>query len=116
MGKTSRKNLITVCLFLFAAVSAFGQSIDLKLDDVTVEKAIDAVHRIGDYSIVLNSSDVDLNKVISVNASQASIQDVMNQILAGQNLTCSIKGKNIKVKKKNRQRRLCLLTGILTDR
>lgn len=93
------KILFVVFLMMVTCLPAFSQGIDLKLKDVTVEKAIATLNRTGNYSIVLNSDAFDLSKVISVNAQNASINDVLVQIFSGQNASFKIDGKKVIVSK-----------------
>lgn len=89
-----RKRLLLLVLLSVYCISS-AAAIDLKLKNVTLEEAITALNKTGNYSIVLNSDKVDLAKIVSVNASKASIDDVMKQLLAGQNLSYSIDGNKI---------------------
>lgn len=99
MNQMRVKKIIIAFLLLVSCLSVSAQGIDLKLKDVTVEKAIAALNRTGNYSIVLNSDAFDLSKVISVNAQNASIDDVLSQIFAGQNATFKVNGKKVMVSK-----------------
>lgn len=91
-----KKLLLSSLLFFFTLV-AFAASIDLQLKNVTVEKAISALKQKSNYSIVLNSDEVDLTKIVSVNARNSSIDEVLKQILVGQNVSYSIKGNKITI-------------------
>ena len=52
------------------------------------------------YSFVFSSADVNTNKRISISTDKATIDDVVKQILQGQNnLTYEIQNKRIIVKK-----------------
>jgi len=94
-------NFLLVCLFLVVStLASMAQNIDLKLKNVTVEQAITALNKTGNYSVVLNPGDVDLSRIVSVDANNASIQSVMDQILVGQNLTYSVDGRMVKIIKK----------------
>ncbi|MBQ0025623.1 MAG: TonB-dependent receptor [Bacteroidales bacterium] len=111
------KKLFLSGLFFFSALIAFAASIDLQLNNVTVEKAIVALKQKANYSIVLNSDEVDLTKIISVNAKNASIDDVMKQILSGQNVSYSVKGNKITVAKAAPQSRAIVknYSGVVVD-
>lgn len=67
----------------------------------TVSAALNYVKSKWGYSIWYNVSDVNLNRKVSVDyAKGKSINSILNEILAGQNLVCQIKGKAIVIKKK----------------
>lgn len=54
------------------------------------------------YSFVFSSSDVDTSKKVSVSGHNSSIQDIVKQILQGQNgLDYEIQGKKVIVKRQS---------------
>ena len=90
-------------LFVFCALSTVSASaqITLKLQRVTVQEAIAAINQNANYSIVVNSNDVDLAKRVNVDVKDASIQQVLDQVFAGQNVSYSIEGKRVSVNKQS---------------
>ena len=106
MRNDSRKTGGFIKLFLslvifcgtFTAMSA--QKIDLSLKNVTVQQAIATLNQSENYSIILNADEVDLGKRINVTAKDASINEVLDQIFAGQNVSYVIEGNRISVTKK----------------
>ncbi len=98
-----KHKILMVGLLVMSSVLAMARPIDLKLKNVTVEQAITELNKSGNYSIVLDPQEVDLSKVISVDAKNASIESVMDQILEGQDLNYSVEGKLVKVSKKSSQ-------------
>lgn len=99
MGNFSKAVLIAsvaLCLHL----SAFSQDISLKAKQITVKEAIELLKEKSGYSFVFSSADVNTNKRISISTDKATIDDVVKQILQGQNnLTYEIQNKRIIVKK-----------------
>lgn len=71
--------------------------IRLQLSNVTVKQAIEALHQQQSYSIVIQSDDVDMQRRISVSALDASIEEVLDQIFAGQHVSYTIAGGRITV-------------------
>lgn len=81
-------------------VSAFSQSISLKTSDVTVKEAMEQLKKSSGYSFVFSSVDVDTQKRINVEAQNAAIEEVVKQILQGQQgLSYEIKDKKIIIKR-----------------
>lgn len=80
--------------------SAFAAGIDLKLKNVSVQEAIAALNKMENYSISLNADDVDITKVISVDAKGATIEEVLDQIFAGQKVSYVIDGTTVSISKK----------------
>ena len=68
------KPLLLTFVALMLCIGANAQ-VNLSLKNVKVSDAITALNRAHGYSVSVNSGDVDLNKVISVNAAGASISD-----------------------------------------
>ena len=99
MGNFSKAILIAsvaLCLHL----PAFSQNISLKISDITVKDAIEQLKEKTGYAFVFSSADVDTNKRVSIMANEEDINNVIKQILHGQNdLNYEIKGKKIIIKK-----------------
>ena len=83
-----------LCCLNFAA---YAQSISLKMKNVPVKKAMNELKDKSGYSFVYEAADVDTKKKVSVEATQ--LEDAIEQILQGQNLTYEMKGKNIIIKR-----------------
>ena len=114
----TKRRLIKPLLLTFAALMlsiGANAQINLSLKNVKVSDAITALNRSQGYSVSVNSGDVDLNKVISVNASGASISDVLDQIFAGQQVVYIIDGKSISVSKGKPKAEPAPLTGVVVD-
>ena len=94
-----KKKMLVLAMMLAVGISCWAQSLQLKLDNVTVKKAMTELKQKSGYSFVFEASDVDTNKKISVNADNA--KDAIAQILQGQNVTYEIQGKNVIVSRKN---------------
>ena len=99
MGNFSKAILIaSVALCLH--ISAFSQGISLKNKEISVKEAMELLKEKSGYSFVFSSADVNTNKRISISTDKATIDDVVKQILQGQNnLTYEIQNKRIIVKK-----------------
>lgn len=85
------------CLCLGGTVHA--QDIDLTMRNVTVKQAIDELKEKSGYSFVFSSEDLDTGKRISVSLDNAGIREAVNQIVAGQNVSYEIKGKDIIIRR-----------------
>lgn len=99
MGNFSKAVLIAsvaLCLHL----SAFSQNISLNANGITVKDAIEQLKEKTGYAFIFSSADVDTNKRVSIIANEEDINNVIKQILHGQNdLSYEIKGKKIIIKK-----------------
>ena len=88
-----KKKMLVLSVMLAVGISCWAQSLQLKLDNVTVKKAMTELKQKSGYSFVYEASDIDTSKKISVNADNA--KDAIAQILQGQNVTYEIQGKNV---------------------
>ena len=108
------KPLLLVFATLLLSVVANAQ-INLSLKNVKVSDAITVLNRSQGYSVSVNSDDVDLNKVISVDVTGASISDVLDRIFAGQQVIYIIDGKSISVSKGKPKAEPQQVTGVVVD-
>jgi len=87
--------------FLAALIPMTAKAqVTLNLQNVSVQDAIIELNKVGNYSVTFNTQEVDVNKVVSVNANNASLQSVLSQIFAGQNVDYAVDGKKVVVTKK----------------
>ncbi|MGM9738305.1 MAG: TonB-dependent receptor [Candidatus Cryptobacteroides sp.] len=91
------KILLASLLALVINYSVSAMQIDLKLNNVTVKEAIAALNKMENWSIIVNSDEIDLSRKVSIDVSGASIDDVLNQIFAGQNVTYVINGSRVSI-------------------
>lgn len=97
-----KKAMLMAVALLCLNLSIYSQSISLKMNNVSVGKAMTELQTKSGYSFVYIAGDVDTNRIVSINASQ--LKDAVAQILKGQNVSYEIQGKNIVVKKGNQRR------------
>lgn len=109
--------LFALCLLALPG-TALAQAIDLRLTNVTVKEAIEALNQRENYSVAIRSAGVDMQRRVSVTAHDASIEEVLAQIFAGQDITYTITGKSISVTKaapKNLAAEKNELKGVVKD-
>lgn len=94
-----KKAIAMVGAFLCLNLSIYGQSISLKINNVSVKKAITELQEKSGYSFVYIAGDIDTEKTVSVNANE--LNEAITQILKGQNVSYEIQDKNIVIKKGN---------------
>ena len=94
-----KKKILVLSIMLTMGACCWAQSIQLKLNNVTVKKAMTELKQKSGYSFVYETSDIDTNKKVNVDAENA--KDAIAQILQGQNVTYEIQGKNVVVQRKN---------------
>lgn len=79
--------LISFCFFQLYAVSTYAQNtkISLELSGVKLREAIKTIEEKTPFVFFYNNSDIDMNRQVSLNAKDASIKDVLNQLLSSNN-------------------------------
>ena len=87
--------LFALCLLALPS-PALAQAIDLKLTNVTVKEAIEALNQRENYSVAIKSAGVDMQRRVSISAQNASIDEVLAQIFADQDISYTITGKSNK--------------------
>jgi TonB-linked SusC/RagA family outer membrane protein len=115
-----KKKLIFISGMLFCLhLMLFAQGVTLNMNNVTVRDALEALKKEYQYLFVYESNDVNTQKVISVSAQ--SLDEALNQILSGQNVTFEVKDKNIVIRKSTPvwaqavDRQTKQITGTVTD-
>ena len=93
----NKKKLMSMVLALTVGLSAMAQALQLKLNNVTVKKAMTELKQKSGYSFVYEANDMQTEKTVSVDAN--TLRDAIDQILKGQNVNYKISGKNIIIQK-----------------
>lgn len=95
--KTLLKAAAALVLSAVLSLAVSAQKYTLNLRQVPVRTAIEEIQRQFGYSVVVETSRVDMDKVISIQARNVDIKDLLGQIFAGQDVSFSVDGKNIQV-------------------
>ena len=109
-----------VLLLLCSYLSSFAQLINLQLKNVTVKQAIETIQKQNGYSFAFATNDLNTKKIVTVLAKDLPIEKVVEQVLAGQDVSYTIQGKDIIIKKKSGQSaqqssRKYTISGIVKD-
>ena len=96
-GRRGFSRLFTLAFALFLTVSLQAQDITLKVSGTTIREVIEKLQKDYGYSFSINSSEVDVNKKVSISVSDADIRTVLDKVFAGTPVTFKIDGKLISV-------------------
>jgi TonB-linked SusC/RagA family outer membrane protein len=100
----NKKKVIGMAMLMFCfQLTLVAQNITLTLSNVTVKDAMETLRKDYDYSFVFESGDVNTKKTISLNLRNETINEVVKQILQGQDVSYEIRNRNIVVFKKSQQ-------------
>ena len=119
MGYFNKAMLVASAALCFN-LSTFAQDISLKINNVTVKEAMEQLKKTSGYSFVFSSNDINTKQRISVSAEDATIEEVVKQILKGQKgIDYEIQGKKIVLKRKasstSSQQKAGKVTGRVLD-
>lgn len=91
-----KHKVVLLLVALSVNLGAFSQSLNLRLSNVTMRKAMTELKSQTGYSFVYEGADLNTKKRVTVNAQ--SVDEAVKQILQGQNVTYEIQGKSIIVR------------------
>ena len=93
------RRIATVLLFAFLRlIPLAGQDININMPNSTVRQAILFLGDKYDYDFVVATKGIDMGRKVSVVASSGTIEEVLAQVFAGQDVSYSVSGKKISVK------------------
>ncbi len=89
-----------IAMSLSICSMAYSQSnVTINLPDATVEDVLNAIQSQTGYKVVYNNNDVALEKKVSVNVRNGSIEEVVKQAFAGQNIAFKVTDNHIVLSK-----------------
>ncbi len=89
--------LLITNLFVAMAGDGFSQSnpLTFKVNRVTVQEVFDLIRQNSDYSILYKTEDLDVNRIVNLDVKDASIEEVMNSLLSGENVEFVVKKNQV---------------------
>ena len=74
---------ISFCFFQLYAINGYAQNtkISLELTSVTLSEAIKVIEEKTPFVFFFNNSEIDMSRQVSLNLKDASIKEVLNQLL-----------------------------------
>lgn len=88
-------------IFLFCIISvhsvlyASNGSVSLDSNKVTVGNVLSAIERQSDFYFTYNVDQIDINRSVSVNMENKSVEAILQDLFAGENIKYKIEGKHI---------------------
>jgi iron complex outermembrane receptor protein len=117
MRKRIKVFILTLTLSCLSA-PIFAQAISFNIKNTSVKTGIESLKEKTGYSFVFEANDLDTKKIISVSANQKSIEEIVKQILVGQDADFKINGKSIIITKRDAKPadgKTQKITGMVTD-
>lgn len=98
------KTVVALLLLLCLWTPLSAGNISVTLRQVTVGKAIEYLQRNYDYSFILKTGEVDIERIVTVVAKDAELESVLDQIFQGQSVEYRINGSTVSVIARTRSR------------
>ena len=97
--------LLFFLLLVSSFASAYGQerTITLNLSKVPLNTALKEVEKQTSMSIVYNSSDININRIVSIKVKKESLTNVMSILFKGTNVSFSIVNNHIVLSANNKK-------------
>ena len=112
------KTLRALCLLLFLSVSftAYSQ-ITVNVKDISLRASLKKIEQVSNYKFFYNENLPELNQKVSLNVQNATIQQVMKQLLGKMELTYKQEQENIIVliRKEQEKKRNINVSGTVVD-
>ena len=85
-------NLLPILLALFIWTNLVlaqnnGELITLSLKNKTIGEALETINKRYNYTFVLRTPDIDTKRKVSIDAKQQKIEDVLNNLFRGQDVS-----------------------------
>jgi len=96
------KLAIVIVLFTAFQVKAYpslGQTVSLSMNNTEIKKVLKSIERDGDFRFLFNSDLKDIKKRVTVNIINAPVNEALNSLFSGTNLTYRILSNNLIVVK-----------------
>lgn len=100
--RTRTKMLLLLGVLLFGfTVSAWSQKVSLNFNNEKVEKILSSIKAQTGMGLVFSDQLIDVNRKISIQVKDASLDEALSKLLAGTKVTFEIKNNKIYLLKKS---------------
>lgn len=102
------KMKITTFLLLISLFSAHANSlaqktkVNISLDKVPIEKVLQEIESKTEFTFLYNNGKVDTQKIVSINATQRSVKDVLDRLFQATNIEYVVRKKQIILRTTNK--------------
>ncbi len=127
--KAMRIMRITIVLILGIVLTAHAESysqatkLDVKLENRSVRDVMKFIEENSEYVFLYKTEDVDVNKKVDVNLQDATIQEILDEVLEGENVQYDVFDRQILIRKVPEQIRQQQqqpgrknITGVVSDK
>ena len=102
------KRLITNILILLCCCSLYGQStegildkkISLSIENQSLDLVLKEIEKLGDFSFAYSSEIFDINRLVSIDVQEQSIQTVLDQVFKNRGIECREMANKVLIRKR----------------
>ncbi len=94
--------LVAVLFHISATTYSSTIKMNMKMENVTLQEIFDAIESQSEFSILVNSREVNLKEKVSVSVTDESVEEILDQTLKNKNLAYEIKDRHIIIYKTER--------------
>ncbi|HEY4785555.1 MAG TPA: carboxypeptidase-like regulatory domain-containing protein, partial [Bacteroidales bacterium] len=98
-----------------ASTLSIGQNLSLHLKDKTIRESLKTIENQSNFRFFFNDAFSDLNKVISIDADNKSIREILGEILSSSKVTYKVLENNLVVIAPVTELQQQTITGTVTD-
>lgn len=74
-----------------------GRKFTVRVENVTMKEAIEAIKEKGDYSFLIRNKDIDLTRKVTVDVNEGTVEEMLRQMLADTDIRYEVNGNRIVV-------------------
>lgn len=101
--KLTRKLSIFTFVFLITSqLAASDNKVTFNLRNTPLKTVVSQIEKQTGYLFVYDEQAIDINQKVNINAKNSSVEEILKSVLSGTNVTYSIEGKNIVLRKKTK--------------
>jgi TonB-linked SusC/RagA family outer membrane protein len=101
--KLTRKLSIFIFVFLITSqLIANDNKVTFNFRNTPLKTVVSQIEKQTDYLFVYDEQAIDINQKVNINAQNSSVEEILKSVLNGTNITYSIEGKNIVLRKKQK--------------
>jgi TonB-linked SusC/RagA family outer membrane protein len=94
--------LLIISIFKIGATNyAQNTKITLNLQNVPIEKVLNEIEEKTDFKFLFNRNDIDVSKIVTVNADKLKVKNILNTIFFGMDVSYELLDKQIIIKKES---------------
>lgn len=116
-------NLLILCFFIGGTASAFNseaamqQKMSIRIESATIRKVLSAIQNKSEFVFLISDEvNQELNKKVSVNAQNESIETILNDVTRGTKIAYKVVGRQISIYKSAQQKNKTIKGKVIDEK